>query len=722
MEGGFAAVAYYLADTNELVVSFRGTDNPSFFGFPLVDAITGWPIGNGVYDGIQSQANLAFAFYNDLKALVSDPSSPAYSAEWCFTGHSLGGGLAGLVASTKGLPAYVCDSMPFTEAANNLYDDVSGPDAANHSYWSNLAYPDGVMNPPSFSQITSYAIEDEVNSNLRYGTPFVVAGRDAILTSGLDSQIIQQNEIRAGAVENIVDLHSQALLTIALHGGLQHSAQRVAGGEAIYHHLFDASLASRLGFSDAEFLRQHLAYSIDDDIVGLDSLFADMDVLGTIVQSFTPNAHLAALGKLAIIHASEIVSTGDSSLRLGLIDAVGGVANIALSGTIGAADLIHDFVQVSSSALQGEFFEIPTTTVSNLAVSMSGYGEEVHLASGGTMYFGTSYLDDIYGSEDDDVILSLGRDAAFYDTIRAGGGNDVIYASAGADTIHDGSGNDRAHGGSGNDTFHSGTGSDAMFGEADNDTFHLGEAEAGDVDYINGGAHTGTGDVVEVSVGATYRLDAAGAAAIRTQIVANGFAAPTGHGIGIEMAVGDAFVQGVEIIRASAEANELVGASKTPMYAGFAIGQGWDAGVLLDTDAAGHAAKEKIEELYVSKLAEEKAKRFRTFMLGKAAGSKKTDFAIEDIFPDKFYLECVNAAFGLAIKIDDLPLDGSDMVTKRVEQVLKTKYSMTGLDKRRVLAEMLNRFDNWKTASDLPAGTAAGAEKLFKAINGAFSA
>lgn len=164
------------------------------------------------------------------------------------------------------------------------------------------------------------------------------------------------------------------------------------------------------------------------------------------------------------------------------------------------------------------------------------------------------------------------------------------------------------------------------------------------------------------------------------------------------------------------------GASKTPMYAGFAIGQGWDAGVLLDTDAAGHAAKDKIDELYVSKLAEEKAKRFRTFMLGKAAGSKKTDFAIEDIFPDRFYLECVNAAFGLAIKLEDLPMDGSDMVTKRVEQVLKTRYGMTGLDKRRVLAEMLNRFDNWKTASDLPSGTAAGAEKLFKAINGAFSA
>jgi energy-coupling factor transporter ATP-binding protein EcfA2 len=163
------------------------------------------------------------------------------------------------------------------------------------------------------------------------------------------------------------------------------------------------------------------------------------------------------------------------------------------------------------------------------------------------------------------------------------------------------------------------------------------------------------------------------------------------------------------------------GASKTPMYAGFAIGQDWDAGVLLDSDTAGHVAKAKIDELYVSKLAAEKAKRFRTFMLGKMVKSKKTDFAIEDLFPDKFYVDCVNTAFGLAIKLEDLPDDGSDMITKRVEQVLMARYGMSGLDKRRVLGEMWKRFDLWKTAADLPTGTAASAEKLFKAINAAFA-
>ena len=163
------------------------------------------------------------------------------------------------------------------------------------------------------------------------------------------------------------------------------------------------------------------------------------------------------------------------------------------------------------------------------------------------------------------------------------------------------------------------------------------------------------------------------------------------------------------------------GAPKTPMYAGFAIGQGWDAGVLLDSDQAGNDAKKKIDDLYVSKLAEARQKRFRTIMLGKATGSKNTDVAIEDVFGDKFYVECVNDAFGLAIKMEDLPADGSDMITKRVEQVLKARYGHKELDKRHVMGQLWKRFDTWASTSDLPTGTAARAEKLFKTINGLFA-
>ena len=81
----------------------------------------------------------------------------------------------------------------------------------------------------------------------------------------------------------------------------------------------------------------------------------------------------------------------------------------------------------------------------------------------------------------------------------------------------------------------------------------------------------------------------------------------------------------------------------------------------------------------------------------------------------------MNATYGLAIKMEDLPEDGSDMVTKRVEHVLKARYGHKELDKRRVMGEMWKQFDTWATAADLPKDAVTRAEKVFKAINAAFA-
>ena len=156
------------------------------------------------------------------------------------------------------------------------------------------------------------------------------------------------------------------------------------------------------------------------------------------------------------------------------------------------------------------------------------------------------------------------------------------------------------------------------------------------------------------------------------------------------------------------------------MYAAFAIGQRWNAAVLLDKDKEGEIAKGKIEAMCLKELAkEEKDYEFRILMLGDAAGIKKTDVAIEDLFPDQFYLGCVNAAYRHSIKEEDLPKDGSTLIANRVESVLQERMGH-GLDKKRVLKEMLMQFDKWAKIEDLPEGTAIAAERLFKKINGAF--
>jgi hypothetical protein len=61
------------------------------------------------------------------------------------------------------------------------------------------------------------------------------------------------------------------------------------------------------------------------------------------------------------------------------------------------------------------------------------------------------------------------------------------------------------------------------------------------------------------------------------------------------------------------------------------------------------------------------------------------------------------------------------MITKRVEHVLKTRHNHKALDKDRVFAQMLRKFDQWDKVDDLPGDTAARARELFAPINRTFA-
>jgi len=162
------------------------------------------------------------------------------------------------------------------------------------------------------------------------------------------------------------------------------------------------------------------------------------------------------------------------------------------------------------------------------------------------------------------------------------------------------------------------------------------------------------------------------------------------------------------------------GASKTPMYAAFMVGNGWDAGVLLDSDQEGHDAKTKIKTLYLDGLAADSKTKFRIFMLGDVADIQN-ESAIEDLFPAGWYLECVNEAYGTNLTEADLPQDGSPQICKRVEHALKQRGRASELDKHQVMRAVQKRFDKIKTKDDLPQGTYEKARKLIGKINAAFS-
>ncbi len=109
-QANFYAVAYRDNSTGEKIISYRGTDNI------LDDMITGWTTGLGAYNYLGPQARFAAQFYD---AVIGEANTSPYSANVSFTGHSLGGGLAGLMASLYGKEAIIFNNMPFELAAAN---------------------------------------------------------------------------------------------------------------------------------------------------------------------------------------------------------------------------------------------------------------------------------------------------------------------------------------------------------------------------------------------------------------------------------------------------------------------------------------------------------------------------------------------------------------------------------------------------------------------------
>lgn len=126
---GFYALAY---DWNgQRVISYRGTNLVG--NLPAAnDVVNGWPIGLG--SPAASQGLLAAQFYRNIVGGEEN----LFNADVTLTGHSLGGGLAGLLASIYGRQATPFDSMSFEAAANNVVAYLLIPLGQYESYLANV--------------------------------------------------------------------------------------------------------------------------------------------------------------------------------------------------------------------------------------------------------------------------------------------------------------------------------------------------------------------------------------------------------------------------------------------------------------------------------------------------------------------------------------------------------------------------------------------------------
>lgn len=481
-DAGFYAVAY--SYSGEQVISIRGTDdlpdsmNPlTWTPTEVADIGNGWIVGAGALPTSSSQAQIAIEFYQTVVG-----AGNWQSASVSLTGHSMGGGLAGLVASLYGQEAQIYDAMPFTDSLINTANAIS-----TNTVLKTLIY--GSATPWAQDQsgvdgayLAGEALETprELSDENNFILDMYLGAYDTYVT-GLDA----------------VDLHSMSTLVISTYAsemGIEtdwHSsakyfwpvlyddafAENITGMSAI-----TGTLADDEKWSDM--LRTAIAYSAIDEgtrvygDTGIVAMFEDANKLGLLLSASGASANLDNFGedisKAFIQYAGELAL--NHTLQSIKPAVLGGVLNLSSSGDLLTVDFGEDtwraaghpwsfsgdiaarndlFASIaeatgSSVAIQNAmlnqwesgtseiFYEMVFAALDTSAITLS-YINSMHSENAG-MFIGGQGVDTVYGTAYQELLLGFD-------------GNDTIYGEDGADILVGGTGVDTLYGGDGYDVF-----------------------------------------------------------------------------------------------------------------------------------------------------------------------------------------------------------------------------------------------------------------------------
>lgn len=161
------------------------------------------------------------------------------------------------------------------------------------------------------------------------------------------------------------------------------------------------------------------------------------------------------------------------------------------------------------------------------------------------------------------------------------------------------------------------------------------------------------------------------------------------------------------VITASGGANEAT-------YLGtFMVGQDLQVSVLYDSDAEGRAARDKFVHNWLERY---KGGRASAIMLADAVGVSG-DLAIEDLFPDTWYLDQVLAIYGR-----DLPSHCNGRIALRPGGTIVSRVADAlaehgiKFNKGRVAKRICDAIRGMKSATELPENVASRAEALVAAV------
>ena len=471
----FAAIAFRRDGTNEIVVAFSGTDSN----------FDDWWNGNipGATGLYSDQIKLAIQFFSDVRANMAVDGIPAASPV-TLTGHSLGGGLASVVAVLFEQPAKVFDIAPFEASIRKALVSIatfgSTAGVLVRTYFEDYASYQLEKNRPisaAFQQyrdamniataendlftfretnVQAFHLDDEFLEFVRGYPPFHF---QEIAGGGSQVVPIVENEL------SIFELHSLNLLTaIYLSPSFNDALSTLP---EVLELLFDTSLYAVEDIRESptkdflvDLVRNQIGVDGQTNSTGnglLDTFAADLQTLSAAKNSAAISPEmLTAL----------IAATMDYYYRNSFLDVAGtptAFVEVAQGG-------IHlDFSRVPTSgarkghdrlvdAFAGAY---PSNVRSSIRQLMSA-AEHWYLQTGSALLNAT-------GTTGRDVFIAF----TGANQLDGGSGNDLLLGGMGNDTLTGGSQHDWLEGGAGNDTLNGGSGNDRLNGGAGFDSYQF---------------------------------------------------------------------------------------------------------------------------------------------------------------------------------------------------------------------------------------------------------
>ncbi len=432
LDSGFSAHLYVGQDPNQglpPLIAFRGTDA----GLPasdlgLADARTDLKIATGQFD---AQFANALLFYEAAKPVIAKAESNPDTL--IFTGHSLGGGLAAIMANYTGHEAVTVNPAPNETIATRMRNGLYFSNEPSYDFPSSsfdlkspapgqTELPDGspawavlpAQNPPG--HVRNYILRDEI-VNASVNNPVVQSNALGVYPDYVGE--LHFSEMPHDSV-GAVSLHSPYIVPLLLeqqdrlkpladkvpellNGMLDHDATRM-------NHL--NTLAPDKGYREDMFVQQLIR---DDFMKGPMSqgFLADMDKIAAASDQLSPEVR-RALVQASVQHASLKGNKGAHASPAGVIQSKDGILTVDLSSfpkdePIAAVETLRG-VMSSSRELAGtlptpQSLAIATSAHSGAVMGTSGNdwiltgsGKEVVTPAGGS--------DVIRASRDDKIVMN----------------------------------------------------------------------------------------------------------------------------------------------------------------------------------------------------------------------------------------------------------------------------------------------------------------------------